>query len=82
MKIGEYGGRGQHDRRSTTTLQGIKMIDEAGDNVINIDVHGYYSSDWVSQELKDDESIIGVYGRKSMNDRHVFNCLGFVVWNR
>ena len=62
-------------------IYGIKFIDEHGEDIMNLD-QGEEYSEWVTQELEPNESIIGVYGRKGGNTGYVFNCLGFIVWNK
>ena len=39
-------------------------------------------SEWFTQTLGPEESIIGVYGRRKGNRGSVFNCLGFVLWDK
>ena len=59
-------------------IRGIRFMDELGQYIVNLDGG---NGDWVTQELGDDESIIGVYGKKTNNVSSVFNSLGFIVWN-
>jgi len=62
-------------------IYGIKFLDENGETIMSLD-QGEEYSEWITQDLEPDESIIGVYGRKAKNNGNVFNCLGFIVWNK
>ena len=62
-------------------INGIRFIDDQNNDIIDLD-RGESYGEWITQELAEDESIIGIYGRASNNRDDVFNCLGFIVWNR
>ena len=60
-----------------SNLNGIKLIDGDGGTLIQLE--GNASGEWKSQNLAEDESIIGVYGCKS---GYALKGVGFIVWNR
>ena len=60
-----------------SNLNGIKLIDEEGRTLIQLE--GNASGEWKTQEISEDESIIGVYGCKS---GYALKGVGFIVWNR
>ena len=62
-------------------IYGLRFLD-ANDRILMELDQGDDLSEWVTQTLGPGESIIGVYGRRKGNRGCVFNCLGFVVWDK
>ena len=60
-----------------SNLNGIKLIDEKGQILCQLE--GNASGEWKTQEIAEDESIIGVYGCRS---GYALKGVGFIVWNR
>ena len=60
-----------------SNLNGIKLIDDEGSTLVQLE--GNASGEWKSQDVGEDESIIGVYGCRS---GYALKGVGFIVWNR
>ena len=57
---------------------GIRFQDQNGDDLLNLDWLG--SADWETQEIGENETIIGVYGRKSDPEySSSIRSIGFIV---
>ena len=62
---------------SSQAIWGLRFIDAHGQHILNLDGG---NGEWESQELGEDEQLIGLYGSKS-DPSSIFKSLGFMVYS-
>ena len=59
---------------------GLQLLDADGRIVLNIDQAQQDGGSWLTQNVNENEEIIGIYGSSDSND--FLRSLGFVLWTR
>ena len=66
-------------RQSNNAMCAMKLTDETGSNVVDLEWCHNDDAKWVIREIPTDSEIIGLYMSKDGNSEYI-QSLGFVIW--
>ena len=58
----------------------MKIIDDQGQNMVDVKWHSNTSGTWITQDIPDGEEIIGLYISTNTVRKDLLQNLGFMTW--